>query len=165
MKDINEVAGIKTVIFVPKRPAKSIKPDQHNTALLDIESKTIPIIENPPGEKNYMERNPDISQSSPMEVNQANTHNVLSEAMAKVDAIRDKALALGWTEEGLYQTKGRFKFPCGQDYGLVCFLDKDESIGAVTKQYIETIRPFGVRQRFYNRDVSQPWIKKAINTN
>jgi hypothetical protein len=88
------------------------------------------------------------------------TYPVLPEAIAKVDAIRDKALALGWTENGLYQTKGRFRFPCGQDFGLVCFLEKVENIGEVTKQYIEIIRPSGVRQRFYNRDVDQPWITK-----
>ncbi len=87
--------------------------------------------------------------------------NILGEAIAKVDAIRDKALSLGWAKEGLYQTQGIFRFPCGQDYGLVCFLEKGESIGKVTRQYIEIIRPSGVCQRFYNRDVAQPWIKKV----
>ncbi len=89
------------------------------------------------------------------------TYPVLPEAIAKVDIIRDRALALGWTEDGLYQTHGRFKFPCGQDYGLVCFLEKDEIIGAVTKKHIEIIRISGVRQRFYNKDVDQPWLKKV----
>lgn len=87
------------------------------------------------------------------------------ETIAKVDAIREKAMALGWTEEGLYQTKGRFKFPCGEEYGLVCFVEKDDSVGEITRQYIEIIRPSGVRQRFYNRDVDQPWIKKTLGGN
>ena len=87
------------------------------------------------------------------------TYPVLPEAMAKVDVIRNKALGLGWTESGLYQTQGRFRFPCGQDYGLVCYLEKDESIGEVTREYIEIISPSGVRHRFYNHDVEQPWIK------
>ncbi len=88
------------------------------------------------------------------------TYPVLPEALAKVDAIREEAMALCWTEEGLYQTKGEFKFPCGRDYGLVCFLEKVESIGEVTKQYIEIIRPSDVRQRFYNRNVDHLWIMK-----
>jgi len=89
---------------------------------------------------------------------------VTSRAVAKVDAIRDKAMACGWSEARLYQNQGRFRFPCGQDYGLVCFVDEDREIGTVTKQSIEIIHgantPRPSTLRFHNPDVSQPWLKK-----
>jgi hypothetical protein len=90
------------------------------------------------------------------------THSVPPEAVAKVDAIRDQAISLGWSESGLYQNRGRFKFPCGQDYGLVCFLEGDKLIGEVTRQSIEIINPgpHGSSLRFYNPHVDQPWIKR-----
>ena len=50
------------------------------------------------------------------------TQRVRTSAVPKVDAIRDQALSLGWREARLYQNRGRFRFPCGEDYGLVCFL-------------------------------------------
>jgi len=90
---------------------------------------------------------------------------VTSRAVAKVDAIRDEAMACGWSEARLYQNQGRFRFPCGQDYGLVCFVDEDREIGAVTKQSIEIIHgantPRPCTLRFHNPDVSQPWLKKV----
>ena len=67
---------------------------------------------------------------------------VTSHALAKVDAIRDEALAKKWSEAKLYQNQGRYKFPCGEDYGLVCFVDEDQVIGAVTERYIERVRLF-----------------------
>jgi hypothetical protein len=84
-------------------------------------------------------------------------------ALAQVDAIRDEAIAFGWTEKGLYQNRGNFTFPYGQDYGLICFLDKGNRIGNVTRQYIEIIGlpPHENRLRFYNHDVEQPWVKKT----
>lgn len=90
------------------------------------------------------------------------THSVSPEAVAKVDAIKDQALSLDWTEPSLYQNRGRFAFPYGEDYGLVCSLDGDRRIGEVTRQSIEIIVP-GPREgrlRFYNRHVDQPWIKR-----
>ena len=39
------------------------------------------------------------------------TQKVRSSAVAKVDAIRDQALSLGWREAQLYQNRGRFRFP------------------------------------------------------
>jgi len=91
------------------------------------------------------------------------TRKVPPSAVAKVDAVRDQALSLGWSEVKLYQNRGRFRFPCGQDYGLVCFLDENERIGEVTRQYIEIIGPppRENRLRFYNPDVDQPWLKKT----
>ncbi len=90
------------------------------------------------------------------------TQRVRSSAVPKVDAIRDQALALGWSEAGLYQNRGRFRFPCGEDYGLVCFLDENKRVGKVTRQSIEIVGPppQEYRLRFFNSEVDQPWIKK-----
>ena len=98
----------------------------------------------------------------PKDGNQPFTERVSPSAVAKVDAIRDRALALGWSERGLYQNRGQFRFPYGEDYGLVCFIGEEQRIGEVTKQYIEIVSPLPRenRLRFYNPDVPQPW--KAV---
>ena len=95
------------------------------------------------------------------------TQKVPPSAVAKVDAVRDQALSLGWSEARLYQNRGRFRFPCGQDYGLVCFVDEKERIGEVTRRNIEIIGPppRENRLRFHNPDVDQPWLKKTKNEN
>jgi hypothetical protein len=70
---------------------------------------------------------------------------VTSRAVAKVDAIREEAMAKG--------------------YGLVCFVDGDQEIGEVTEHFIEIVhgpksgRPSTLR--FFNPDVPQPWMKKV----
>ena len=93
------------------------------------------------------------------------TQPIRSSAIPKVDAIRDQALSLGWSEAQLYRNRGRFRFPCGQDYGLVCFLEDDKRIGEVTRQSIEIVGvpPKENRLRFYNPDVDQPWLKKTTS--
>jgi len=87
------------------------------------------------------------------------TEAVSSQAVAKVDAIRGQALAAGWSEAQLYQNRGRLSFPCGQDYGLVCFLHGDDRVGDITRQSIEIVNARGTRLRFYNLDVDQPWLR------
>ena len=91
------------------------------------------------------------------------THPVPPSAVAKVDAIRIEAVAKGWREARLYQNRGRFRFPCGEDYGLVCFLDGDERIGEITRQSIEIVGPPPRETvlRFHNPDVEQPWLNKT----
>jgi len=89
------------------------------------------------------------------------TRPVPHEVVAQVDVIRDKALALGWSEARLYQNRGNIKYPCGQDWGLVCILDSGQTIGEVAREYIEIFTSSGVRQRFINFDVDQPWIRKV----
>jgi hypothetical protein len=86
-------------------------------------------------------------------------------AVAKVDTIRDQALALGWAEARLYQNRGQFRFPCGDDYGLVCFIGEAHRIGELTTQYIEIIGPSPLENclRFYNPDVAQPWIVARLS--
>ena len=93
------------------------------------------------------------------------TQRVRSSAMTKVDAILDQTLSLGWREDRLYQNRGRFRFPCGEDYGLVCFLDEDERIGKVTRQFIQIVGPPLQENclHFYNPEVDQPWMKKKTN--
>jgi hypothetical protein len=80
--------------------------------------------------------------------------------VAQVDAIRDQALALGWSEAGLYQNRGHLRFPNGDTYGLVCFLHGDRTIGEVTAQCIEIVSPRGSRLRHYNCGVQQPWVRR-----
>ncbi len=76
-------------------------------------------------------------------------------AIRKVDAIRDKAIANGWSEARLYQNRGHLRFPLGRFYGLVCFLGPEDSIGKITPAYIETIHASAHRsdkRRFINAD-------------
>jgi hypothetical protein len=86
---------------------------------------------------------------------------VSPESAALVDAIRDRALDLGWTHGGLYLTRGSLRFPLGSDYGLVCYLKPGDRIGEVTTYSIEIILPNNMRQRFYNPNVDQPWIRRV----
>jgi hypothetical protein len=84
-----------------------------------------------------------------------------AESMAMVDAICERALALGWKRERLYGTgRGRL---FSQDRGLVSLLRHGDRIGEVTLQSIEIIGPppTEVHQRFYNPDVDQPWIRRT----
>lgn len=75
-------------------------------------------------------------------------------AIAQVDGIRDEALAKGWTEAELYQTRGRFSFPCGQQYGLACFIHRDQRVGKVTEKNIEIVYPDGHALRLYRKEVT-----------
>jgi hypothetical protein len=88
---------------------------------------------------------------------------VKPEDIAKVDAIRDKAMTCGWTETALYQNRGRYKFPIGPGYGLICFVGDARIIGKVTEKHIEILLPEKAGrqaiQKFYNPDTPQPWIK------
>jgi hypothetical protein len=78
-------------------------------------------------------------------------HPVTQAALDEVNAIRDQALSLGWTEAQLYQTRGRFAFPCGSHYGLVCFLSTDHHVGPVSEAAIEIHCRGGAIQRMYRR--------------
>jgi hypothetical protein len=80
--------------------------------------------------------------------------------LAKVDTIRERAVSLGWTTDQLYATGPSGRFGVSHDRGLVCYLKPHDEIGEVTSQSIEIILPNGVRQRFYNMLVEQPWITR-----
>jgi hypothetical protein len=85
-------------------------------------------------------------------------HRVSGHAVSQVDAIRDRALALGWTHEELYQARGRLRFPFGQGYGLVCFIRDQDRIGEVAADAIEIIGPppREQRSRFYRSPPGVP---------
>jgi hypothetical protein len=85
----------------------------------------------------------------------------ISRARELVDAIRDQALALGWTMESLYFSEGFERRPFAARYGLVCYIGAEDRLGEVTRQSIELIGPPPVetRSRFYNPDVEQPWLR------
>ncbi len=89
--------------------------------------------------------------------------DVKSSIVAKVDAIRDQAMELGWTEAQLYQSQGRHRFPCGEDYGLICFVSGDRKIVGVTESCIEIAHSIGTSRehilKFHNSRVIQPWMK------
>jgi hypothetical protein len=85
-------------------------------------------------------------------------------AIAMVDGISERALALGWKRERLYGAGGGGAFDLRR--GLVCFLKPGDRLGEVTLQSIEIIHPLPseVRHRFYNPDVEQPWERRNKNT-
>lgn len=72
--------------------------------------------------------------------------------VSMVDGIAPNAMALGWTKSSLYQNRGNVKFPCGKDWGLVCFIREGDRLGQVTKEAIEIIgsAPGASPLKFYN---------------
>ena len=84
-----------------------------------------------------------------------------AEAVAVVDQIRDQALSLGWMLESLYGTGNSTHALFGKACGLAGLLKPTHRIGEVARQSIEIILPNGVRQRFYNPEVEQPWIRRV----
>ncbi len=85
-------------------------------------------------------------------------HPVSKTALALVDAIRDQAIAAGWTMNQLYRNVGI----ANRDWGLVCYIGPEDRIGTITRQSIEIMhRPSaGTRSlHFYNHEVDQPWLK------
>ncbi len=90
-------------------------------------------------------------------------HERLVRARGLIDAIRDQALALGWTLERLYFHEGFDGRRLTTRSGLICFIGPTHQIGEVARESIEIIGPppREVRTRFYNPDVEQPWIRKV----
>ncbi len=86
---------------------------------------------------------------------------VSPDAVAKVDAIRDEAVAKRWSEAALYQNRARIAFPCGGDWGLVCFLSGDSTIASVSREAITIEHARGSTLRFSNPDVEQPWRRRV----
>lgn len=89
------------------------------------------------------------------------TEPVSPDAVTKVRAVRARAQALGWGEAQLYQNRGHYSFPCGQDYGLVCFLRPGDQVGEITRRSIEIVGAGGRSLRFYNGQAEQPWLRRA----
>jgi len=89
------------------------------------------------------------------------TEPVAADAIAKIDAIRENALALGWSEAALYQNRGHLRFPVGDEYGLVCFLGDDATIESVARDAVTIRHVRGNALRFHNPDVEPPWRRAA----
>lgn len=89
------------------------------------------------------------------------TEQVSVDAVAMVDAVRVEAIALGWSEAALYRNRGNLRFPYGDAWGLVCFLDAGATVGAVTREAITICRRRSSTTRFPNPDVAQPWRRPA----
>lgn len=143
-----EHLGQEALLYaIRKHDAKSYAPP----SIESVEPTTVQVVDESPTEFRF-----------PEDGEWAFTQPVEPDVIRQVDAIRDRALSCGWTESRLYKNRGRFRFPCGQDYGLVCFLGDGRSIGEVTEKHIEIIgAPLGKTiLRFYNPDVDQPWIRK-----
>jgi len=130
-------------------------------ALLEAMKSLDPTRYSPPMVKEPGEPTPPPPHVYPTDGDWRFTEPASAEAVAKVDAIRDRALAAGWSEMQLYQNRGRYSFPCGQDYGLVCFLHSDDRVGEITSQFIEIISPRGSRLRLHNHNVEQPWLRRV----
>jgi len=64
----------------------------------------------------------------------------------KVEEIKDTAMGLGWSHADLFQNRGQFAMPCGQDYGLICFVH-GRALGAVTAEAIELFAEKGNREQ------------------
>ncbi len=89
--------------------------------------------------------------------------SVLAQARAEVEKIRGEAISLGWSGEILLGgNSGKSPRP-GQSLSLVDCLRRNATIGQVTRESIEIVLLSGVRQRFYNPDVEQPWIVREKN--
>ena len=88
----------------------------------------------------------------------------LAHAREMVDAIREEALALSWTMDGLYRSENYERRPFVGGYGLVCYIEPGWRIGQITRQAIELIGPPPAepRMRFYNPDVEQPWVRRVV---
>ena len=82
----------------------------------------------------------------------------------KVKAIEEEALNKGWTYEQLWCIPPHKRYDV---MGLICFVDKNTTIGEVTEKHISLIheKPVGepVIRNFYNNKAEQPWIKKSIH--
>ena len=74
---------------------------------------------------------------------------ISSYALKQVDAVKHRAISLGWTESGLYQNQGTFTFPYGFDWGIINFIDRGDRLGEVTSKTIELITATGSVLHFY----------------
>jgi len=66
------------------------------------------------------------------------TQSVDFDDFIKVDAVSAAAKAQGWSHADLFQNRGRFAYPYGQDYGLICSV-RHRTIGEITPEAIELL--------------------------
>ena len=103
------------------------------------------------------------SAADPVDPRRTTDGEQITRARTLVDEIRERALAVGWTVDGLYFSEGYARRPFGGKYGLVCYIGAQDRIGEVTRESIEIIGPppIEIRNRFYNARVEQPWAKSV----
>lgn len=73
------------------------------------------------------------------------------------DQLISNAISLSWTIEQLTGTTGRLRFPIGDGYGLICFIDNNDKIMEVTERYITIVNRNNNKLRFYNKNIKQTW--------
>jgi hypothetical protein len=116
------------------------------------------------GEREYRPTRPlEPDRESQRQVSRAHDAERIERAIRLVDAIRDRAIELGWSLDRLYRQEGYPGRSFLAEYGLVCYIPAEGRLGEVTRQWIEIIGPppAEVCQRFHNPDVEQPWIVKV----
>lgn len=124
-----------------------------------------PVLEPEQDKKNILTspENVKVDYLYPSEGEWTCSKKVSKTALKQVGAIKEKAIRLGWSENRLYQNRGRYRFPYGEDYGLVCYLGEEKQIGEIALQHIEIIsnNQHGTSKlKFYNPDLDLPFRKK-----
>lgn len=118
---------------IPGNEAVERTGETENTTSLEMAIPATPT-KNPVPDLDYSFRFPEADDPAlPV------TQPVRLSALAKVRAIESLALSAGWTLPELYQNRGRYTFPCGGDYGIVCHIAPEERLGHVTSEAIELI--------------------------
>ena len=78
----------------------------------------------------------------------------------RILAIETLALSLGWTWDQLWKESKRRDLR-----GLVSIIQKDQTITAITPQYIQLEKTSHTGkpeiQRFYNHNTHQPWLRRG----
>lgn len=70
------------------------------------------------------------------------------------DEIINRAMSLSWDLIQLTGVTGKLRFPIGDGYGLICFIDNGDKITEVTKKYITIVNRNGNELRFYNKNIN-----------
>ena len=98
---------------------------------------------------------PMVGWKFPTDSKMAFSETITDGALREVEAIKEQALSLGWTEAQLFQNQGRLKFPSGADYGLICFLKGGRRITRVTERSARIESPNGSTFTHFRNDGDQ----------
>ena len=87
----------------------------------------------------------------------------INRAIRLVDAIREKAVDLGWNLERLYRHEGFHKRPFAGTTGSSATSDRKTASAMLRARPLRSSgrQPRETRLRFYNPDVDQPWIRRV----
>jgi len=75
-------------------------------------------------------------------------------AIIKIDNITKEAKEMGWTDKELYRSESKFRFPFGEEWGLVCYMDQGDKIENVQKYWITIRSKTGSITKFYKKKYS-----------